>query len=169
MGFETCLLFDGRCPGVPDQGSVLLLFLGHANGFENHSKSYHSPKPRFLIGGFLGTSIRHGCTSKPSDGRSKPRAHFFVQTPLPRLLATIQVASVVSRDCRPTREETMKDSHNKAAEHHESAAKSHRAAADSHGKNDHAKGKEHSTQAQQHSQNARDHSKTAHEKSQQQK
>jgi hypothetical protein len=64
---------------------------------------------------------------------------------------------------------TMKDAHNKAAEHHENAAKSHRAAAESHGKNDHAKGKEHSTQAQQHAQNASEQSKTANAKSVQQK
>jgi hypothetical protein len=82
--------------------------------------------------------------------------------------ATIKVASVIPEISRATREKTMKDAHNKAAEHHESAAKSHRAAADAHGKNEHSKGKEHSTTAQQQSEMARDQSKAAHSKSQQQ-
>jgi hypothetical protein len=85
-----------------------------------------------------------------------------VQPLLRRLVKTADIF-------RPTRENNMKDAHNKAAEHHESAAKSHRAAAEAHGNNDHNKGKEHSNQAQQHAQNANEHSKTAHNKSTQQK
>jgi hypothetical protein len=83
--------------------------------------------------------------------------------------ATIEVASSFSRNLSANKRRSMKDAHNKAAEHHESAAKSHRAAADAHGKNDHTRGKEHATQAQQHAQNADQHSKTANTKSSQQK
>jgi hypothetical protein len=93
-----------------------------------------------------------------------------IRTRLTLRSATIEVASVDSRNSSANmRKNKMKDAHNKAAEHHESAAKSHRAAAESHGKNDHAKGKEHATQAQQHAQNANEHSKTANTKSDQQK
>jgi hypothetical protein len=91
-----------------------------------------------------------------------------IKTRLTLCSATIEVASVDSRDLPANTRELMKDEHNKAAEHHESAAKSHRAAAEAHGKNEHAKGKEHATQAQQHAQNAHEHSKSANAKSAQQ-
>jgi hypothetical protein len=93
----------------------------------------------------------------------------LLRTPLALSADTIKCAFAPAEICRPTRENNMKDAHNKAAGFHEAAAKSHRAAAESHGKNDHAKGKEHSTQAQQHAQNANEHSKTANSKSAQQR
>ena len=49
----------------------------------------------------------------------------LLRTPLALSADTIRCAFASAEICRPTRENNMKDAHNKAAESHEAAAKSH--------------------------------------------